>query len=66
MPKQPACGNAPAFSTDDWSEIHDALILAHDALGAGHGDVDRDRLRDCCGNLRIALKRVHKVMGVAA
>lgn len=65
MTKQPACGNAPALSSDAWNEVHDALVIAHDALGDSPSDVNQAYLQNCCIHLRIALKRVHRAMGVA-
>lgn len=62
MPNQPASGNAPALSSDAWDEIHDALVIAHDALGKGPRDVDAAYLQNCCIHLRVALKRVHRAM----
>ena len=54
----------PVLSPDAWAEIHDALVIAHDALGEGPQDVNRDYLANCCCHLRIALRRVHRVMEV--
>ena len=55
---------APALTDAEWNEVNDALTIASDALGEGPADVDRDYLVNCCVHLRIALQRVHKVMGV--
>lgn len=47
-----------ALSPDDWAVFHDALVLAHDALGKTPEEVDPAYLSVCCADLRSALRRV--------
>jgi hypothetical protein len=58
--KQRACAKRRRTLTDlEFTEMHDALTLALDALGDGPEDVDRARLMMCVANQRIAIKIAH-------
>ncbi|MCY1126018.1 hypothetical protein OU426_04050 [Frigidibacter sp. RF13] len=58
--KQRACAKGRRTLTDmEFTEMHDALTLALDALGDGPEDVDRVRLMMCVANQRIAIKIAH-------
>ncbi len=50
----------PVLSADQWSELHDFLMLALDAIGIKPVDFNADYLRNCVGNRRRALKITHK------
>lgn len=52
------------LTTKEWSELHDYLTLALDALGDAPTDVDESFLLNCVMHQRLAIRITHRKMEV--
>lgn len=54
--------NCPVMKPDEWAEARDMLVLALDAMGESHADVNEGFLYNAIMHQRLGLRVCHKVL----